>query len=134
MLVTCNPRYRASSRYRAHFLCLLNRAAVAEAKRFNDCVRGSWPMIMQTFPELGLWRDLRDAIQRRVWDTSGEPEPPQEEPPAQQEKELLTFASAGQDAWRLLLDDLSPNSGRWARMFPRFRIAQTSIDTARLHN
>merc|ERR1712232_93398 len=30
---------------------------------------------MQTFPELGLWRDLRDSIQNRVWDTSNEPEP-----------------------------------------------------------
>jgi len=48
---------------------------VVEAKRFNDCVRGSWPAIMQTFPELGLWRDLRDSIQNRVWDTSNEPEP-----------------------------------------------------------
>jgi hypothetical protein len=31
---------------------------------------------MQTFPELGLWRELREAIQARVWDTSNEPEPP----------------------------------------------------------
>lgn len=66
----------APKRYRAQFLCLLNRAAIAEAKRFNECVRGSWPMIMQTFPELGLWRELRDIIQRRIWDTTGEPEPP----------------------------------------------------------
>jgi len=68
----------APKRFRAHFLCLLNRAAVAEAKRFNDCVRGSWPAIMQTFPELGLWRDLREAIASRLWDSSMEPAP---EPP-----------------------------------------------------
>ncbi|CAE8614749.1 unnamed protein product, partial [Polarella glacialis] len=66
----------APKRYRGQFLCLLNRAVIAEAKRFNDCVRGSWPTIMQTFPELGLWRDLRQAIQSRVWDSSGEPAPP----------------------------------------------------------
>lgn len=67
--------------FRAQFLCLLNRAAMAEAKRFNDCVRGSWPKIMQTFPEMGLWRELRQAIHTRVWDTTGEPIPqlPQEQ-------------------------------------------------------
>ncbi|CAJ1351927.1 unnamed protein product [Effrenium voratum] len=61
--------------FRAQFLCLLNRAAMAEAKRFNDCVRGSWPKIMQTFPEMGLWRELRQAVHARVWDSSGEPPP-----------------------------------------------------------
>lgn len=66
----------APKRCRAQFLCLLNRAAIVEAKRFNDCVRGSWPAIMQTFPELGLWRDLREHIRSRVWDSAGEPEPP----------------------------------------------------------
>jgi len=70
----------APKRCRAQFLCLLNRAAIAEAKKFSDCVRGNWPVIMQTFPELGLWRDLRDAIHRRVWDTTGEP--PEPEPAA----------------------------------------------------
>eukprot|EP00434_Breviolum_minutum_P014845 symbB.v1.2.013089.t2/scaffold919.1/size152209/1 len=36
---------------------------------------------MQTFPEMGLWRELRQAIQTRVWDTTGEPIPqlPQEQ-------------------------------------------------------
>mmetsp|Transcript_61668 Transcript_61668/g.134844 ORF Transcript_61668/g.134844 Transcript_61668/m.134844 type:complete len:508 (+) Transcript_61668:151-1674(+) len=63
----------ATKRHRAQFLCLLNRAAIVEAKRFNDCVRGTWPIIIQVFPELGLWRELRDAIHRRVWDTTGEP-------------------------------------------------------------
>eukprot|EP00913_Durusdinium_trenchii_P003902 g3611.t1 len=52
--------------FRAQFLCLLNRAALAEAKRFNDCVRAGWPKIMQTFPEMGLWRELRQAIHARV--------------------------------------------------------------------
>eukprot|EP00930_Biecheleria_cincta_P032373 TRINITY_DN22469_c0_g1_i2.p1 TRINITY_DN22469_c0_g1~~TRINITY_DN22469_c0_g1_i2.p1 ORF type:complete len:694 (+),score=130.83 TRINITY_DN22469_c0_g1_i2:200-2281(+) len=61
--------------FRAQFLCLLNRAAIAEAKRNNDCVRGSWPNIMQAYPELMLWRSLREAIHSRVWDSSGEPLP-----------------------------------------------------------
>ncbi|CAE7027036.1 unnamed protein product [Symbiodinium natans] len=73
--------------FRAQFLCLLNRAAMAEAKRFNDCVRGSWPKIMQTFPEMSLWRELRQAILARVWDSSGEPvEAPPEEVPTEQGK------------------------------------------------
>lgn len=65
----------APKRYRAQFICLLNRAALAEAKRFHDCVRGSWSSIIQTFPELALWRELRQAIQHRVWDSSAEPDP-----------------------------------------------------------
>ncbi|CAK9101354.1 unnamed protein product [Durusdinium trenchii] len=73
--------------FRAQFLCLLNRAALAEAKRFNDCVRAGWPKIMQTFPEMGLWRELRQAIHARVWDTSGEPVPEiQEENPTEETK------------------------------------------------
>ena len=41
---------------------LRSTLSTRQAKRFNDCVRGSWPKIMQTFPEMGLWRELRQAI------------------------------------------------------------------------
>ncbi|CAK0902984.1 unnamed protein product [Prorocentrum cordatum] len=63
----------APKRYRAQFLCWLNRAAVVEAKRFNDCVRSQWHVIMQSFPELGLWRNMWDMISQRVWDSSNDP-------------------------------------------------------------
>jgi len=58
----------APKRYRAQFLCLLNRAAVAEAKRCGDFVRASWQGVMQTFPELSLWRELREGVRKRVWE------------------------------------------------------------------
>eukprot|EP00434_Breviolum_minutum_P003712 symbB.v1.2.003267.t1/scaffold117.1/size318901/6 len=57
----------APKRYRAQFLCALNRATMAEAKRNNDCVRGNWHSVMMQYPEMGLWRDLRDKIKLRVW-------------------------------------------------------------------
>jgi len=63
----------APKRFRAQFLCLLNRAVVAEARRCNGCVRGQWSQIMQTFPELGIWREFREMLQNRVWDTSKDP-------------------------------------------------------------
>jgi len=63
----------APKRFRAQLLCLLNRAVVVEATRCNDCVRGNWSGVMQTFPELGIWREFREQIRRRVWDISGEP-------------------------------------------------------------
>eukprot|EP00440_Ansanella_granifera_P026430 gb/GFBE01028712.1/.p1 GENE.gb/GFBE01028712.1/~~gb/GFBE01028712.1/.p1 ORF type:complete len:410 (+),score=72.66 gb/GFBE01028712.1/:1-1230(+) len=57
----------APKRYRAQFLCALNRATMAEAKRNNDCVRGNWQTVMMQFPEIGLWRDLREKLKVRVW-------------------------------------------------------------------
>eukprot|EP00929_Paragymnodinium_shiwhaense_P075073 TRINITY_DN38390_c0_g1_i1.p1 TRINITY_DN38390_c0_g1~~TRINITY_DN38390_c0_g1_i1.p1 ORF type:complete len:651 (-),score=170.69 TRINITY_DN38390_c0_g1_i1:49-2001(-) len=57
----------AQKSYRAQFLCLLNRAVIVEAKRCSGCVRGAWSQIMQTFPELGIWREFRELIQQRVW-------------------------------------------------------------------
>ncbi|CAK9005074.1 unnamed protein product [Durusdinium trenchii] len=65
----CAPR-----RYRAQFLCALNRTTMAEAKRNNDCVRGNWHPVMMQYPEIALWRDLRDKIKLRVWT----PEPVEE--------------------------------------------------------
>ncbi|CAE7667608.1 kidins220, partial [Symbiodinium necroappetens] len=57
----------APKRYRAQFLCAMNRATLAEAKRNNDCVRGNWQTVMMQYPEIGLWRDLREKIKLRVW-------------------------------------------------------------------
>lgn len=56
----------APKRYRAQFLCALNRATLSEARRHNDCVRGNWQEVMMQFPEICLWRDLRDKMRMRV--------------------------------------------------------------------
>lgn len=57
----------APKRFRAQFLCALNRATLAEAKRHHDCVRGNWHSVLLQFPEIALWRDLREKIRVRVW-------------------------------------------------------------------
>eukprot|EP00930_Biecheleria_cincta_P039841 TRINITY_DN27343_c0_g2_i1.p1 TRINITY_DN27343_c0_g2~~TRINITY_DN27343_c0_g2_i1.p1 ORF type:complete len:640 (-),score=124.67 TRINITY_DN27343_c0_g2_i1:63-1982(-) len=57
----------APKRYRAQFLCALNRATLAEAKRNNDCIRGNWQSVMMQFPEMSLWRDLLEKVKVRVW-------------------------------------------------------------------
>lgn len=57
----------APKRYRAQFLCALNRATSAEAKRNNDCIRGNWQNVMMQFPEMSLWRDLLEKVKVRVW-------------------------------------------------------------------
>lgn len=54
-------------RFRAQFLCLLNRMVVAEAQRQNDCVRGEWQEVLAQFTELALWRDLLERLKLRVW-------------------------------------------------------------------
>jgi len=58
----CSPK-----RFRTQFLCALNRVTLAEAKRHQDCVRGNWQNVMMQFPEIGLWRDLREQLKTRVW-------------------------------------------------------------------
>lgn len=63
----------APKRCRAQLLCLLNRALMCEAKRCHGCVRGAWSQIMQTFPELGVWREFRGLLEGRVWDCSCDP-------------------------------------------------------------
>lgn len=54
-------------RLRAQFLCALNRATLAEAKRHNECVRGNWQAVMMQFPEIGMWRELHEKLKLRVW-------------------------------------------------------------------
>eukprot|EP00928_Gymnodinium_smaydae_P042788 TRINITY_DN28782_c0_g1_i1.p1 TRINITY_DN28782_c0_g1~~TRINITY_DN28782_c0_g1_i1.p1 ORF type:complete len:524 (-),score=110.57 TRINITY_DN28782_c0_g1_i1:68-1435(-) len=55
----------APKRYRAHFLCLLARAAVAEGERSDGCVRQTWGAIWETYPELQLWQQLRQLIEKK---------------------------------------------------------------------
>eukprot|EP00747_Dinoflagellata_sp_TGD_P060446 gnl/TRDRNA2_/TRDRNA2_152033_c0_seq1.p1 gnl/TRDRNA2_/TRDRNA2_152033_c0~~gnl/TRDRNA2_/TRDRNA2_152033_c0_seq1.p1 ORF type:complete len:644 (+),score=138.57 gnl/TRDRNA2_/TRDRNA2_152033_c0_seq1:48-1934(+) len=60
----------APKRLRAQFLCFLDRAVGAEARHSGggDCVRASWKLVLEAFPELGLWRALRKSLRQRVWD------------------------------------------------------------------
>lgn len=72
-----SPQLRAAydcsrKRLRAQFLCALNRATLAEAKRHNDCVRGNWQAVMMQYPEIGLWRELHDKLRMRVWSRGDE--------------------------------------------------------------
>merc|ERR1711924_465440 len=67
----------APKRFRAQFLCALNRNVLAEAKRNQDCVRGSWHNVMM-FPEINIWRELRDRLKTRVWTLEPGEEPPEE--------------------------------------------------------
>jgi len=64
----CSPK-----RLRAQFLCLLNRVAMAEATRQNDCVRSNWHEVMRAFPEVPLWRDLLERLKVRVWSVDVDP-------------------------------------------------------------
>eukprot|EP00929_Paragymnodinium_shiwhaense_P040717 TRINITY_DN21219_c0_g1_i5.p1 TRINITY_DN21219_c0_g1~~TRINITY_DN21219_c0_g1_i5.p1 ORF type:complete len:391 (-),score=96.19 TRINITY_DN21219_c0_g1_i5:246-1418(-) len=57
----------APKRFRAQFLCALNRNVLAEAKRNQDCVRGSWQNVMGQFPEINIWRELRERLKTKVW-------------------------------------------------------------------
>ncbi|CAL1129333.1 unnamed protein product [Cladocopium goreaui] len=64
----------APKRYRAQFLCLINRLLLVEARQFGDGhIRAGWNSIMQNFPELALWREFREHLQLHVWDNSNDP-------------------------------------------------------------
>ena len=64
----------APKRYRAQFLCLINRLLLVEARQFGDGhIRAGWNSIMQNFPELALWREFREHLQLHVWDNSKDP-------------------------------------------------------------
>lgn len=62
---------------RAQFLCALNRVAICEEKRYGG-LRGPWQGVLAQFPEMGLWRDLRDKLKARSiekaskWDQGAE--------------------------------------------------------------
>mmetsp|Transcript_19619 Transcript_19619/g.42896 ORF Transcript_19619/g.42896 Transcript_19619/m.42896 type:complete len:661 (+) Transcript_19619:41-2023(+) len=93
----------APKRFRAQFLCALNRAVLAEAKRNSDCVRGNWQAVMMQFPEINLWRDLREKIRVRVFTPDPEPNP---QPGGEEERR--------KSKW----DDKSDNKlSSWARLW-----------------
>eukprot|EP00933_Yihiella_yeosuensis_P025623 TRINITY_DN19874_c0_g1_i1.p1 TRINITY_DN19874_c0_g1~~TRINITY_DN19874_c0_g1_i1.p1 ORF type:complete len:587 (-),score=158.48 TRINITY_DN19874_c0_g1_i1:137-1897(-) len=59
----------APKRCRAQFLCLLGRSLEVEAKRSGSgCVREAWSKIAAIFPELPIWRDLRENLRERCWE------------------------------------------------------------------
>ncbi|CAJ1335651.1 unnamed protein product [Effrenium voratum] len=69
---TCmaSPEIRSSydcapKRYRAHFLCLLARAAQIESDSSDGCVRRQWSKIWETYPEIQLWQQLRQLILKK---------------------------------------------------------------------
>jgi len=62
----CTPKH-----YRAQFLCALNRLTCAEANLHNECIRGSWQKLLMQFPELEMWRELREKLRARVWTVDG---------------------------------------------------------------
>ncbi|CAJ1385496.1 unnamed protein product [Effrenium voratum] len=55
----------APKRYRAHFLCLLARAAQIESDSSDGCVRRQWSKIWETYPEIQLWQQLRQLILKK---------------------------------------------------------------------
>lgn len=57
----------SKKRFRAQFLCALNRVTIVEAKRQSDCIRGNWQEVLMQFPELSLWRELLDKLKSKVW-------------------------------------------------------------------
>jgi hypothetical protein len=85
----CSPK-----RLRAQFLCLLNRVAMAEATRQNDCVRNNWHEVMRAFPEVPLWRDLLERLKVRVWSIDVDPPDDPADPEATE-----TIAKEEEDPW-----------------------------------
>ncbi|CAK0827368.1 unnamed protein product [Prorocentrum cordatum] len=71
----CSPKH-----LRAAFLCALYRATIAEDKRLGG-IRGSWQAVFSQFPELGLWKELREKFRLRTadrgskWDAASEFQP-----------------------------------------------------------
>lgn len=55
----------APKRYRAHFLCLLARAAQLEGQRSDGCVRHLWTAVWEVFPELNLVQELFGVLRRK---------------------------------------------------------------------
>jgi hypothetical protein len=52
----------SKKRFRAQFLCALNRVTLVESKRQSDCIRGNWHEVLMQFPELHLWRELIEKL------------------------------------------------------------------------
>jgi len=80
-------------RFRAQFLCALNRVTMVEAKRQSDCIRGNWQEVLMQFPELSLWRELVEKLKVRVWTPDAT-----EENEAEREKEKRSKWDQGEAA------------------------------------
>ena len=63
----------APKRYRAQFLCLINRLLLVESRHFGSHIRQPWEQIMKNFPELQLWRDFREQLLQHLWDNRRDP-------------------------------------------------------------
>mmetsp|Transcript_8951 Transcript_8951/g.24963 ORF Transcript_8951/g.24963 Transcript_8951/m.24963 type:complete len:507 (-) Transcript_8951:8-1528(-) len=57
----------APKRYRGHFLCCLSRLALLEGHRSEGRVRGEWEQLWRLFPELALWQELRERLQKKCF-------------------------------------------------------------------
>ena len=62
----------APKRYRAQFLCLINRLLLVDSRHFGT-LRQPWEQIFQNFPELQLWRDFREQLLVHLWDNRRDP-------------------------------------------------------------
>lgn len=56
----CSPKH-----LRAQFLSALNRVMLVEEKRVGN-LRGNWQRVIMSFPEMGIWRELRAQIAERI--------------------------------------------------------------------
>lgn len=99
----------APKKLRAYFLCALNRCTMVEAKRNHECVRGNWQAVMETFAELGFWRDFRERIRGRVWAPDGDPEPPSDGPKRSKwDEKAAPKASTWATHWRAMIKAVLP--------------------------
>lgn len=56
----CSPKH-----LRAQFLSALNRVMLVEEKRVGN-LRANWQRVIMSFPEMGIWRELRALIEERI--------------------------------------------------------------------
>lgn len=61
----CSPKH-----LRANFLCSMNRATLIEEIKYGG-VRAVWQGVLMQFPEISLWRDLRDQLRARSAEKAG---------------------------------------------------------------
>ncbi|CAK0872321.1 unnamed protein product [Prorocentrum cordatum] len=109
---------------RAALLCALYRATIAEDKRLGG-LRGTWQAVFTQFPELGLWKELRDkarlrSTDSRRWDSASDFQPSEWARPWRSKiREVLTTCTDGvlpaQDPKvRALAGDLWQDLAEWA--------------------
>eukprot|EP00931_Biecheleriopsis_adriatica_P100670 TRINITY_DN75935_c0_g1_i1.p1 TRINITY_DN75935_c0_g1~~TRINITY_DN75935_c0_g1_i1.p1 ORF type:complete len:798 (-),score=214.17 TRINITY_DN75935_c0_g1_i1:90-2483(-) len=101
--------------FRMQFLCALARAADAEARRNESCVRGGWQRVMQQFPELGLWRELQEKIKARVWTTGAAAAGRRSFQSKWDDQSASSCASDWGKKWRHVIQEVLPQSAPAAR-------------------